>query len=206
MARKQKLESIYSDYDDFLTYDQNGWFNYSDVIHRAFTHVDQVLEDAEKREALNLEDLSFGQALSIRGWTPQTSYEKVADWRAFEFDVGDAPSATSMIQTAFNDKMTFDNWSDEDQLVTDQRGYATLVREEARLLATDQNILYNSTVTAVTYSNSLVNITLRNGPIIMGDYAICTFSIGVLQYNDVQFVSQFPAWKQESIFTFKMVT
>ncbi|CAF3262017.1 unnamed protein product [Rotaria sp. Silwood2] len=42
--------------------------------------------------------------------------------------------------------------------------------------------------------------------VIEADYAICTFSIGVLQHNDVQFVPRFPAWKQESIFTFKMAT
>ena len=206
LAQKHKLTTINSDYDDLLTYDQNGWFNYLAVVDQVSTHINQVLEDAERWETSNLEDLSFAQALGHRGWIPQTSYKRVAEWSAFDLNAGDTPSATSMIQTAINDKMTFDYWSDEDQFVTDQRGYATLVHEEAKLLATDRNILYNSTVTIVTYSNSSVNITLKNGLIILADYAICTFSIGVLQHNDVQFIPQFPAWKRESIFTFKMVT
>ena len=206
LAQKHKLTSINSDYDDLLTYDQNGWVNYLDVVYRAFTHVDQVLEDAERRETSNLEDLSFAQALGLHGWTPKTSYERVAEWSAFDLNTGDTPSATSMIQTAINDKMTLDYWSDEEQFVTDQRGYATPVREEAKLLAAGHSILYNSTVTIVTYTSNLVNITLENGLIIMADYVICTFSIGVLQHNDAQFIPQFPAWKRESIFTFKMVT
>lgn len=206
LAQKHKIESIYSDYDSLLTYDHNGSFNYSDVVEQAFAKSDQVVEDAEKRETLSLEDLSFAQGLSLRGWIPQTPHEKVADWFAFDFNAGDTPSASSMIQTANNERKTFDDWSDEDHFIRDQRGYAMLVREETKLFATSQNILYNSTVTVVTYSNSSVNITLKNGLIIMADYAICTFSIGVLQHNDVQFVPQFPVWKQESIFTFKMIT
>ena len=206
LAQKHKLQNTYNDFDDILTYDQNGWSNYSDVVDRAFAHFNQVVEDAEKREALNLEDLSFAQGLSLREWSPQTPYEKVAEWWAFDFGAADIPSASSMIYTAMVNKAIFIDWSDEKQFVTDQRGYATLVREEANTFATHENILYNSPVTEVTYSNNSVNITLKNGVIIWADYAICTFSLGVLQHNDVHFVPPFPVWKKEAIFKFKMVT
>ncbi|CAF2913698.1 unnamed protein product [Rotaria sp. Silwood2] len=206
MAKKYNLSSTSSDTNNLLTYDQNGFRNYLDVVDRAFVHFDQVLYDAEKREESNLEDLSFADGQRLRGWMPETSYEKVADWWAFDFEFADTPSASSMIRTAANEKATHGQWSVHDQFVTDQRGYAFLVRQKAKTIATNKNILYNSIVTKVTYSNDSVNITLKDGLIIWADYAICTFSIGVLQHKDVQFMPQFPVWKQESIFSFKMVT
>ncbi|CAF4359743.1 unnamed protein product [Rotaria socialis] len=206
MATKYNLTSTATDTDDLLTYDQNGQFNYSDVVDQAFAHFKQVLDDATKREESNLEDLSFAEGQRLRGWIPTTSYEKVADWWAFDFEFADRPTASSMIRTAANEKATHGQRLEDDQFVTDQRGYAFLVREEAKRIATNNNILYNSTITTIEYSNSSVNITLRNGLIIWADYAICTFSVGVLQHNDVHFIPAFPAWKQESIFSFKMAT
>ncbi|CAF1478728.1 unnamed protein product [Rotaria magnacalcarata] len=201
LAKKYKLKSTLSDFESVLTYDQNGLTDYSDVLEQAFDKYDQVMEDAELREERKLKDLSFAQGLSLRGWTPRTSYEKLADWFAFDFEFADTPSASSMIGAAIGDDM-----SDDNRFVTDQRGFALLVREEANKFATRNNILYKSTVTKVTYSKSSVNITLKSGLMIVADYAICTFSLGVLQHNDVQFIPQFPAWKQESISTFKMAT
>ena len=155
---------------------------------------------------MKLEDLSFGQGLSLRGWTPQSSCENAAEWWTFDFEYADTPASSSLIHTADNDDATYEQWSDENQFVIDQRGYAVLVREEAKMFATEQNILYNSTVTKVAYGNNLVNITLQNGLTILADYAICTFSIGVLQNDDVQFIPSFPAWKLEAIYKFKMAT
>ncbi|CAF4448979.1 unnamed protein product, partial [Rotaria magnacalcarata] len=86
--------------------------------------------DATKREASNLEDLSFAEGQRLRGWIPKTPYENVADWWAFDFEFADKPTASSMIRTAANEKATHGQWLEDDQFVTDQRGYAFLVREE----------------------------------------------------------------------------
>ncbi|CAF4153693.1 unnamed protein product, partial [Rotaria magnacalcarata] len=149
MAKKYNLTSTATDTDDLLTYDQNGQFNYSDVVDQAFAHFKQVLDDATKREASNLEDLSFAEGQRLRGWIPKTPYENVADWWAFDFEFADRPTASSMIRTAANEKATHGQWLEDDQFVTDQRGYAFLVREEAKRIATNKNILYNSTITTI---------------------------------------------------------
>ncbi|CAF4189976.1 unnamed protein product [Rotaria sp. Silwood2] len=206
LANKHKLMNIYTDYEDLLTFDQNGLTNYSNIINQAFDKFDQVVDDAEKRLALGLEDLSFAQGLSLQGWIPRTPREKVADWWAFDFEYADTPSASSMIETAIHSKTSYAQWSEDNHFVIDERGYGTLVREEAKAFTNKKKVLYNSTITKVKYSNHSISITLQNGMVIEADYAICTFSIGVLQHNDVQFVPRFPAWKQESIFTFKMAT
>ncbi|CAF3514650.1 unnamed protein product [Rotaria sp. Silwood2] len=137
---------------------------------------------------------------------PETPYEKVADWWVFDFEYADTSRASSMIGAAINNNETFITWSADDEFVIDQRGYATLVREEAKNFATNENILYNSVVKNIVYSDTAVNITLANGTTILADYAICTFSIGVLQHNDVKFIPTFPSWKREAIFAIKMVT
>ncbi|CAF4973141.1 unnamed protein product [Rotaria sp. Silwood1] len=206
LAQKYKLKNTYSNYDDLLTYDQNGHVDYLNIVNEAWIKFLQVIADAGVRKTFNLEDLSFAQGQNLAGSMPQTPYEKVADWWNFDFEYADTPAASSMIEAANNNNATFNTWSYENQFVVDPRGFATLVREEAKLFATSQNILYNSIVTKVAYSDSSVNVTLKDGTIILADYAICTFSIGVLQHNDVQFVPRFPAWKQEAIFTIKMVT
>ena len=52
--------------------------------------------------------------------------------------------------------------------------------------------MYNSTVKAINYSDSGVKVTLANGKSVSADYALCTFSIGVLQNDDVAFQPPLP--------------
>ncbi|CAF4187282.1 unnamed protein product, partial [Rotaria sp. Silwood2] len=113
LANKHKLMNIYTDYEDLLTFDQNGLTNYSNIINQAFDKFDQVVDDAEKRLALGLEDLSFAQGLSLQGWIPRTPHEKVAGWWAFDFEYADTPSASSMIETAIHSKTSYAQWSED---------------------------------------------------------------------------------------------
>jgi len=47
---------------------------------------------------------------------------------------------------------------------------------------------------------------LANGNTLHGDYALCTFSVGVLQNDDVQFTPPLPSYKQEAIHSITMAT
>jgi polyamine oxidase len=47
---------------------------------------------------------------------------------------------------------------------------------------------------------------MRDGSCISASYAICTFSLGVLQHNVVNFVPPFPHWKQEGVEAMQMGT
>jgi len=57
----------------------------------------------------------------------------------------------------------------------------------------------------IAYSDSGVSITLTDGRNLSGQYAICMFSLGVLQNNDVRFDPAFPTWKTEAIQSMTMV-
>lgn len=50
-----------------------------------------------------------------------------------------------------------------------------------------------------------MRVDLADGTTLHADYALCTFSLGVLQHDDVQFTPPLPAWKQEAIHSMSMV-
>ena len=70
----------------------------------------------------------------------------------------------------------------------------------------DSRLLLNKIVTAVSYSDTGVIVTNEDGSCIQADYAICTFSVGVLQNAVVTFDTPFPDWKESSIATFQIGT
>jgi polyamine oxidase len=74
----------------------------------------------------------------------------------------------------------------------DQRGFKTLILREADEFLSVQQRLLNATVRTVAHSQDGVTITLVNGTTLSADYALCTFSLGVLQNDDVQFQPLLP--------------
>lgn len=90
-------------------------------------------------------------------------------------------------------------------LSIDQRGFKHLIEAEARTFLTPEQLLLNATVRTIAHSDDGVVVTLANGTSIGADYAITTFSLGVLQSDDVLFEPPLPMWKQEAIQSMTMV-
>ena len=88
----------------------------------------------------------------------------------------------------------------------DPRGFNTFILGEAATFLTedDPRLLLNTIVTDITWSNSSVTIENKDGTCIEADYAICTFSVGVLQSKAVEFHPPLPRWKKIAIDTFQM--
>lgn len=53
-------------------------------------------------------------------------------------------------------------------------------------------MVLNATVKTISYSQDGVLVSLTDGQVIQGDFALCTFSLGVLQNDDVQFDPPLP--------------
>lgn len=70
----------------------------------------------------------------------------------------------------------------------------------------DKRLLLNTTVKKIAYTNKGVSITTTKGDIIKADYAITTFSVGVLQHKDVEWSPPLPEWKLEGLYGFHMAT
>ena len=69
----------------------------------------------------------------------------------------------------------------------------------------DSRLQLNTTVEEIKWSENGVNVVTDNGDVYNADYALLTFSIGVLQSGLVTFTPQLPEWKLEAIFKLSMV-
>lgn len=65
--------------------------------------------------------------------------------------------------------------------------------------------MLNSVVKTIRYSGEGVAVTLVDGKTLEADYALVSFSLGVLQNNDVTWEPALPAWKEEAVQSMTMV-
>lgn len=93
-----------------------------------------------------------------------------------------------------------------ERFVLDQRGYDLVTRHLANKYFEPDNdrLILNNPISDVIHSDHGVTVHTVNNTCYSADYAICTFSLGVLQQavNErapVRFSPEFPAWKKESI-------
>lgn len=85
----------------------------------------------------------------------------------------------------------------------DQRGFKSLIQLEAAEFLKPHQSMLNATVKTISYSKDGVTVTLRDGHNLTADYALCTFSLGVLQNDDVAFKPKLPG--KLILFTFIVV-
>lgn len=85
-------------------------------------------------------------------------------------------------------------------------GYKHWLLAEASTFLTSSQTLLSSTIKNITYTSSGVAVHLTSGESYTADHALVTFSVGVLQHDDVKFEPKLPGWKQEAIDSMKMAT
>jgi polyamine oxidase len=66
-------------------------------------------------------------------------------------------------------------------------------------------VLLNSVVKTISYSGEGVTVTLVDETRLEADYALVSFSLGVLQHEDVIWEPELPPWKTEAIQSMTMV-
>lgn len=106
------------------------------------------------------------------------------------------------------ENLTFNQFGEDNNLVIDPRGYRQIITGEASsfLQPDDHRLHLNTQVTDIEYSPHGVTIHNKDGSCVSAAYAICTFSLGVLQNDAVQFTPALPPWKQTAIHKFNMGT
>ncbi|KAF5972108.1 n1-acetylpolyamine oxidase [Fusarium coicis] len=149
----------------------------------------------------NLQDTSTRAGLSLAGWKPKRDMKMAAaDWWGWDFETAYTPEESGFVYGVAGNNATFKHFSDETNLVIDQRGYNTWLIGEANefLEKNDPRLRLKTTVKKIQYSTKGVKIDTNNG-CVEADYAICTFSVGVLQNDAVDFKPTLPRWKKEAI-------
>ena len=168
-----------NDITDFSVYNE-----YLDKVDR---HVEEYVEARKEKE---LPDIPARVGLQLMGWkTEKQLIRKVVEYFNFDFEYGKRPELTSFFQLAEGGDEFF---------VSDQRGFWSMFEDLYQPLT--NRILLGKTVTEIKYSDTSVEVTTSNGDKVIADYALCTFSTGVLASDVVTFNPPLPEWKKEAIF------
>ncbi|KAI0016095.1 amine oxidase [Xylariomycetidae sp. FL0641] len=209
LAKKAGLANTYSDYGSLRTYDAGGAADFGD----RFARLDAAYGAAERAAGAalraNLQDSSMRAALAVAGWKPrQDMRAQAAEWWFWDWDAAQSPDESGWVFGVAAENASFYQWSDENNLVVDQRGFnAFVVGEAAEFLEEDDaRLRLNTTVTEVVYGEDGVTVMLQDGGCVEAEHAIATFSVGVLQNDVVEFSPPLPRWKREAIEQFQMGT
>ncbi|CAK7210836.1 polyamine oxidase1, flavin-containing amine oxidoreductase [Sporothrix bragantina] len=209
LAKRYGLNNTYSNYSSMLTYDQTGFVDYTDLMDTYDDAYDVAAADAGFLLTNNRQDTSARAGFSLAGYKPKKDmHAQAVEFWNWDWETAYAPEDCSFVFGITGDNLTFNQFSDENNYVWDQRGLNTFIYGEAStfLAANDSRLLLSSTVTNISYSNTGVTVLLEDGDCIEAEHAICTFSLGVLQNDVVTFEPELPRWKVDAIETFEMGT
>ncbi|RPD72752.1 amine oxidase [Lentinus tigrinus ALCF2SS1-7] len=207
LAKKHNVSLHSSHYfGSVSTYDDSGPFDFQDTFQQSIENFDKLTAVAGARVPNRLVDMTARSGYALSGSRPRSRYEMAAEYYQFDWEFGATPEETSWLASSWAHNNTFLEFSRENLLSVDQRGFKTLIQAEAEGFLTEQQVRLNATVAKVYTSKKGVVVTLADGAEITANYALCTFSLGVLQHDDVKFVPPLPAWKQEAIHSMSMGT
>ncbi|XP_022085849.1 polyamine oxidase-like [Acanthaster planci] len=156
-------------------------------------------------------DMSVRAAFQSLGWFPTSPLDKTLEWLHFDYQMGDVPRMASLKAHRFDAPELIvqrgPNANPHLQ-VTDQRGFKSYFDATMRLMKDPMHrnkILFNKEVVEVNYgSPNHITVTCRDGSSYQADWAISTFSLGVLQRQIVKFTPEFPGWKTRELNRFTM--
>lgn len=211
LARKANLTTVNNDlYGDVMTYDWTGYNNYTDVFNNAVDAFENAVVAAGARVANQQVDMSLFSGYLMINEQAETPQQAASEYWQVDFEYAQTPAQTSWIASAWNNNLTYvpeeGGFSEDNLLCIDQRGYKVIIQHEAKEFIQPQQLLLNHTVKAIAYNDTSVAVTTTDGTTLTADYIICTFSVGVLQHNDVIFKPALPAWKEEAIKSVRMAT
>ncbi|RAK84929.1 flavin-containing polyamine oxidase [Aspergillus costaricaensis CBS 115574] len=210
LAQVYNLSTIYSNYSNVSTYNQYGYKDFSQLIDIWDDIYDTAAAQAGVMLLDNLQDQTAKTGLALAGWRPKVDdmEAQAVDWWSWDFEDAYTPLESSFIFGVAGQNLTVNGFSDEDNFVIDQRGYSHIIHGMAStfLKPNDTRLLLNNHITNISYSDSGVTVHSADGSCVRASYAICTFSLGVLQNNAVTFTPSLPEWKKESIEGFTMAT
>ncbi|XP_033122763.1 polyamine oxidase 7-like [Anneissia japonica] len=154
-------------------------------------------------------DMSVRAAYRTIGWLPTTPLEKTIEWAYNDYWLGDRPSYASLMSHAFDapEWVKRGAGARKPAYITDQRGFKHFFEANMLFLQNPMHkakILLNKNVTQINNNPLDIQVKCADGSVYSADYAISTFSVGVLQNNVVKFVPELPGWKVREYNRFTM--
>ncbi|EIW56720.1 amine oxidase [Trametes versicolor FP-101664 SS1] len=185
--------------DDFLDLFDESADAYTNLTITAGARVDKRLVDGTARTGYSL--------LGAKSRTPQAM---ASEYYQFDWEYAQTPEESSWIASSWGNNFTYNTdvggFGDDNQMALDPRGFKYILDGEAAEFLQPSQLRTNSTVKTIKHSDSGVSVVLESGEVLHADYALCTFSLGVLQHDDVVFEPALPDWKEEAIQSMTMAT
>ncbi|ATY62384.1 flavin containing polyamine [Cordyceps militaris] len=211
LAKKHGLKNTYSNYSSILTYNETGPSDYADLLDSYSTAYATASAHAGRLLAENLQDQTARAGLALAGWNPRHSdmAAQAVEWWSWDWESAVPPEQSSLIFGVASSNLSFHQFSDENNLVIDARGYSYIIEQEASTFlaaADDARLRLGNHITNISYSDDGVTVHSADGSCVAAAYAICTFSVGVLQNDVVGFAPALPRWKRTAIQKFTMGT
>ncbi|TBU42165.1 amine oxidase [Dichomitus squalens] len=207
LAKKHNMSLLSSHYfGSISTYDDSGPYDFQDIFHKSIEDFQHLTATAGARVPHRLVDMTARGGYALSGAIPTSRYAMASEYYQFDWEFGATPEETSWLASSWAHNNTFKTFSPENLLSVDQRGFKTLIQAEAAEFLKEDQIRLNATVSTVTTTRNGVSVMLTDGTTISANYALCTFSLGVLQHDDVRFIPPLPVWKQEAIHSMAMGT
>ncbi|XP_072050179.1 uncharacterized protein [Amphiura filiformis] len=165
-------------------------------LHEAFNFAtDAIIEDIDEGVR---PDLSQKATLARGGWIANSAVDKVMEWFNFDFAEGRSARDTSTIQ-AFR----------QAELIPDDYfilGSVDPALEPLESILTEEKVRLNQRVTVVNQTEGYVRAVTEDGTEYIGNYAIVTSTLGVIQNGGITFDPPLPPWKTEEFCRFQMGT
>ena len=185
-----------------------------DALEQAQERADDIVA---VRAEMGLADISMEEALKQAGWTASTPEDMAIEYWVLDYTEATPPAEVyggvntnyGGSKSATADCANIDTENDKQQyFVADPRGFVYLTERLASYFLTDGDPrlkLDKRVVTVETAEDDGVRVTTATGEVYRADYALVTFSLGVLRSGLVSFQPPLPIWKQKVISKFKMV-
>ena len=150
---------------------------------------ERLEEFVEARKSRGDANIPARVGLQLMGWRNDKPIEKVLEYYNIDFEYAKPPELVSLYGLST---------SGTDFFVSDPRGLWSMFEDLYQPLT--NHIRLNKIVNKIKYSDTSVEVHTSDGQVFTSDYALCTFSSGVLVSDMVSFEPPLPEDKKEAIF------
>ncbi|KIM37932.1 hypothetical protein M413DRAFT_76550 [Hebeloma cylindrosporum] len=215
LANKYGLKSQFNDwFGSVSTYDATGFVDFLGTFDSSGDGFTNITILAGARVDSSLVDISVRTGYSLVDAKSANPHARASEYYhgplQFDWEYAQTPEQSSLIAASLGNNFTYNTdqggFSDANLMSLDQRGFKSLIQLEAAEFLKPQQTMLNATVKTISYSKNGVTVILKGGNKLTADYALCTFSLGVLQNDDVTFTPALPGFKQEAIQSMVMAT
>ena len=158
------------------------------VLREFYDKIEHKIEDY-KLKRKGQPDFPARVGMQMMGWSAEQPIKSVIEYFNFDFEFARPPEVVS-----------FHNMFErgEDFFIADGRGVWSMYEDLYKPL--EAKTLLGKLVTKIKYNADSVEVQTSDGWSYQADYALCTFSSGVLASDLVTFEPALPDWKKEAIY------